>query len=81
MLYEDRIRCFSVVAPISTGTGDFRVYNYLTVEVNKGELHAEMWKVKDPLPAEPSVEPKDQFTRTVPGRKAATKSRAHPQPR
>ena len=51
----------------------FPVYNYLTVEVSKRELHAVMWKVKDPKAAELGVEKKDQFTLIVPGRKAATK--------
>ena len=59
----------------------FPVYNYLTIEVNKRELRAVMWKVKDPLAAELSVEAKDEFTLTVPGRKGATKSRAYPQKR
>ena len=40
----------------------FPVYHYLTLDYRKGELHAVMWKVKDPNAASLSVEKKDEFT-------------------
>lgn len=61
----------------------FPVYNYLTVEIRDRELHAVMWKVKDPNAPELSVEAKDEFTLTAPARRTkrksgtATKSRGH----
>ncbi len=57
----------------------FPVYNYLTVEVSKRELHVVMWKVKDPKAAELAVEQKDQFTIVAPGRRTVVKSKAHAQ--
>lgn len=42
----------------------FPVYHYLTVEVTGHQLHAVMWKVKDPEAATLEVEAKDQFTLT-----------------
>jgi hypothetical protein len=56
----------------------FPVYNYVTIKVDKRRLHAVMWKVKDPQAAELSVEAKDEFTLTAPGRNAGARSRAHP---
>lgn len=50
------------------GSGDlykdtgFPVYHYLTLEVGNHQLHAVMWKVKDPDAATISVEQKDEFT-------------------
>lgn len=52
----------------------FPVYHYLTVDVSHRELHAEMWKIKDPEAAELSVEEKDQFTLTVPARRIIHRS-------
>lgn len=40
----------------------FPVYHYLVVEVSTAQLHAVMWKVKDPGAQDLSVEEKDQFT-------------------
>ena len=40
----------------------FPVYNYVTLEIANHELHAVMWKVKDPSAASLSVEQKDEFT-------------------
>jgi acid phosphatase type 7 len=39
----------------------FPVYHYLTLDYRKGELHAVMWKVRDPDAATLSVEKKDEF--------------------
>ena len=50
------------------GSGDlykdsgFPVYHFLTLEVSNHQLHAVMWKVKDPDAATLSVEQKDEFT-------------------
>jgi hypothetical protein len=49
----------------------FPVYHYLTVEVHDRQLHAVMWKVKDPDAATLTAEVKDQFTVMAPARKAA----------
>jgi hypothetical protein len=43
----------------------FPVYHYLTLDYLKGQLHAVMWKVKDPDAATLSVEKKDEFTLTA----------------
>jgi hypothetical protein len=43
----------------------FPVYHYLTLDYSKGQLHAVMWKVKDPDAATLSVEKKDEFTLTA----------------
>ena len=43
----------------------FPVYHYLTLDVSNHQLHAVMWKVKDPDAAALSVEQKDQFTITA----------------
>jgi acid phosphatase type 7 len=40
----------------------FPVYHYLTLEVSNHEVHAVMWKVKDPDAGTLSVEQKDEFT-------------------
>jgi hypothetical protein len=40
----------------------FPVYHYLTLDYRQGQLHAVMWKVKDPDAATLSVEKKDEFT-------------------
>jgi hypothetical protein len=40
----------------------FPVYHYVTLDYRKGQLHAVMWKVKDPDAAALSVEKKDEFT-------------------
>jgi hypothetical protein len=40
----------------------FPVYHYLTLEVSNHQLHAVMWKVKDPDAGTLSVERKDEFT-------------------
>jgi acid phosphatase type 7 len=41
---------------------EFPVYHYLTLDYAKGNLHAVMWKVKDPDAETLSVEKKDEFT-------------------
>jgi hypothetical protein len=51
----------------------FPVYNYVTLDIADHQLHAVMWKVKDPDAATLSVEKKDEFTVS-----AATLSRAAP---
>jgi hypothetical protein len=40
----------------------FPVYHYLTLEISNHQLHAVMWKVKDPDAPVLSVEQKDEFT-------------------
>ncbi len=40
----------------------FPVYHYLTLDVNHHQLHAVMWKVRNPDAATLSVEQKDEFT-------------------
>jgi hypothetical protein len=40
----------------------FPVYHYLTVDVANHQLHAVMWKVKDPDAGTLEVEAKDQFS-------------------
>jgi hypothetical protein len=40
----------------------FPVYNYLTLDIANHQLHAVMWKVKDPGAPSLSVEKKDEFT-------------------
>ena len=60
----------------------FPVYHYLTLEVRAHQLHAIMWKVKDPEAATLTVEKKDEFTLTptltpapsAPARKPASSS-------
>jgi hypothetical protein len=54
----------------------FPVYHYLTLEVNDHELHAVMWKVKDPDASQLSVEQKDEFTLHLSPPVAAPKSPA-----
>ncbi len=49
----------------------FPVYHYLTLEVSNHQLHAVMWKVKNPDAATLSVEQKDEFTLTAPNRQAS----------
>ena len=43
----------------------FPVYHYLTIDVANHQLHAVMWKVKDPEADPLTVEAKDQFTITA----------------
>lgn len=43
----------------------FPVYHYLTLEIANHQLHAVMWKVKDPDGNGTSVEKKDEFTLTA----------------
>jgi len=45
----------------------FPVYHYVTVDVDGRNLHAVMWKVKDPNEPTLSVEQKDEFRITAPG--------------
>ena len=52
----------------------FPVYNYLTIEIEKHQLHAVMWKVKDPEAATLEAEQKDEFTVSAPAIKPAPKS-------
>ena len=60
----------------------FPVFNYLTVDVTGRQLHATMWKVKDPAADQLSVEAKDDFVVTAPARrapgKAGSKTQVHP---
>jgi hypothetical protein len=51
----------------------FPVYHYLTLNVENHQLHAVMWKVKDPDAEIPTVEAKDEFTLTAPVPKAPAK--------
>jgi hypothetical protein len=44
----------------------FPVYHYVTIEISNHQLHAVMWKVKDPDASMLTVEAKDQFTLTAP---------------
>ncbi len=46
----------------------FPVYHYLTLDVSNHQLHAVMWKVKDPDAANLEVEKKDEFTIAAGGR-------------
>lgn len=50
----------------------FPVYHYLTLDIRNHQLHAVMWKVRDPDAAQMDVEIKDQFTISA---GAATKPR------
>lgn len=43
----------------------FPVFHYLTIEVSGRQLHATMWKVKNPEAGTLAVEAKDQFTLTA----------------
>jgi len=52
----------------------FPVYHYLTVDVDRGRLHAVMWKVRDPGAANLSVEAKDEFTMITPVNASKAKS-------
>jgi hypothetical protein len=49
----------------------FPVYHYLTLEVSNHQVHAVMWKVKDPDAATLSVEQKDEFTIRAPGQESS----------
>jgi acid phosphatase type 7 len=49
----------------------FPVYHYLTVDVDAKQLHAVMWKVKDPDATTLDVEEKDEFTIPAPPKPAA----------
>lgn len=48
-------------ADLYHGTG-FPVYHYLTLDIANHQLHARMWKVKDPDDPTLSAEQKDEFT-------------------
>jgi len=54
----------------------FPVFNYVTIDVANHQLHAVMWKVKDPEAAALTVEAKDQFTLTATGHKALPRGTA-----
>jgi hypothetical protein len=56
----------------------FPVYHYLTLDVGAHQLHAVMWKIKDPDAPSFTVEAKDQFTITAPAPKASPKTPAKP---
>jgi hypothetical protein len=45
----------------------FPVYHYLTLDISNHQLHAVMWKVKDPDATNLAVEKKDEFTITAGG--------------
>ena len=53
----------------------FPVYNYVTLEIAAHQLHAVMWKVKDPDAATLSVEKKDEFLVNSPRLSRAAPSR------
>ena len=53
----------------------FPVYNYVTLDIADHQLHAVMWKVKDPDAATLSVEKKDEFMVNAPGLSRAAPSR------
>jgi calcineurin-like phosphoesterase family protein len=52
----------------------FPVYNYLIVDITGRELHATMWKVKDPAADHLSVEAKDDFVVAAPERHSPGKT-------
>ncbi len=62
----------------------FPVYHYLTVDISNHQLHAVMWKVKDPEAGTLEDEIKDQFTITAqvetPRSAPKAKARAHKSP-
>ena len=53
------------------------MYHYLTIDVANHQLHAVMWKVKDPKEAMLSVEQKDEFTITAPAPSASPAGTTH----
>jgi hypothetical protein len=56
----------------------FPVYHYLTIDISGHQMHAAMWKVKDPDAATLTVEAKDRFTLSPPAQKAAPKATSSP---
>lgn len=58
----------------------FPVYNYLTLDVSAHQLHAVMWKVKDPQAGQLNVAAMDQFTVSAIPQKPATRKRTKPLP-
>ena len=55
----------------------FPVYHYLTLEVANHQLHAVMWKVKNPDDATLLVEEKDEFTIKAPGQPPSPARKTH----
>ena len=53
----------------------FPVYHYLTLDVSNHQLHAVMWKVKNPDAGTLSVEQRDEFTIIAPAQPATPKAR------
>jgi acid phosphatase type 7 len=51
----------------------FPVYHYLTIEVSDRQLHAVMWKIKDPNAATLALEGKDEFTLAAYSQKSVRK--------
>jgi hypothetical protein len=54
----------------------FPVYNYVIVDITGRQLHATMWKVKDPTADPLSVEAKDDFVITAESRQPAKKGKS-----
>jgi acid phosphatase type 7 len=55
----------------------FPVYHYLTLDVNQHQLHAVMWKVKNPDAPTLSAEQKDEFTITAERPKSEAGKKPH----
>jgi hypothetical protein len=53
----------------------FPVYHYLTIEISNHQLHAAMWKVKDPEAGTLEMEAKDQFTLSAPTGQAPARNK------
>ncbi len=58
----------------------FPVYHYLTMEISNHQLHAVMWKVKDPVAGTLELEVKDQFTLTAPRAKTPMRDKSETNP-
>lgn len=59
----------------------FPVFHYLTLELANHQLHAVMWKVKDPNAPELSAEQKDEFTLVAPVSAVQHKATVRPKTR
>ena len=55
----------------------FPVYHYLTLDIDNHQLHAVMWKVKNPDAPTLSVEQKDEFTITAEAPNSAPGKKPH----
>ncbi len=67
--------CFAAKR-ISTRTR-FPVYHYLTLDIADHQLHAVMWKLKDPGAGTLSVEQKDEFTIRAGDRPVGNEGKTH----